>query len=186
VRRAAALLVIAAYLSGCSSGGSGSGAGSDADTAPPSSTLPTSGTVTYTDGRIYTVAPIGRVLRLDDITVQVDRVAWKRSVKGGFSPPGTKLYGLVTLTVANLTHASQQVRLTQIWLRDSAGNPHLASSGAEVPRNLLHVHIGAGRSATGTLVFPVPRRESGYLLVYRFADAKAIAKARHVGLLRYR
>jgi hypothetical protein len=95
------------------------------------------------------------------------------------------MYALVTLTVTNLTHASQQVALTQIWLRNSAGAPYLAAATASVPRNLLRLPILPGKSVTGTLVYPAPRRETGYLLVYRFADAKAIAKAKHVGLLAY-
>jgi len=184
VRRLVALLALSICLSGCASGGGG-GSSAGPKGPPPSSTLPTSGTVTYTDGRVYTVAPQGRVLRLDDITVRVQSVGWRHSVKVGFTPPGTKVYGLVKLTVANLTRSPQRVGLTQIWLRDAAGNPFLAAANASVPRNLLTIPIPPGRSVTGTLVYPVPRRESGYLLVYRFGDAKAIAKAKHVGLLKY-
>ena len=105
------------------------------------STLPTSGTVRYTDGRIYTVAPLGRTLRLDDIAVRVQSVVWTRSVKVGFKPPGTRIYGLVTLTVTNRTGSRQQVGLTQIWLRDAAGNPILAAASATVPHNLLKMPI---------------------------------------------
>lgn len=182
MRRPLALVAVAACLAGCSSGGGDSSAPAK---PPPSSTLPTSGTATYTDGRVYTVAPSGSLLRLDDLSVRVSSVVWKRSVKVGFRPPGTKVYGLVTLTVANRTSRSQRVGLTQIWLRDAAGHPFLAAAEASVPRNLLDLPIGPGKSVTGTLVYPTPRRESGYLLVYRFADAKAIARAKHVGLLRY-
>ena len=141
--------------------------------------------VTFTDGRIYTVAPLGKVLRLDDISVRVARVVWRQSITTAFKPPGTKIYGLVTLTIANLSKAAQEVGPTQIWLRDAAGNPHLAAAGAQIPQNLLKIRIAPGKSVSGTLVFPAPRRETGYLLVYRFADASAIAKAKHVGLLRY-
>ena len=182
MRRAPALIAIAACLCGCSGGHGGSDGGT---TAPPSSTLPRSGTVTFTDDRVYTVAPLGRLLRLPDITVRVDGVAWTRSVNSVFKPPGTHTYGVVTLTVRNLTHATQRIGTTQIWLRDAAGNPHLVAAGARVPKNLLTLPIPAGRSVTGTLAFPAPRRETGYLLVYQFADARAIAKATHVGLLRY-
>ena len=181
--RLAPAIVVLLCLAGCSSGGGGSSAGS---TGPPTATtLPTSGTVRYTDGRIYTVAPLGRTLRLDDIAVRVQSVVWTRSVKVGFKPPGTRIYGLVTLTVTNRTGSRQQVGLTQIWLRDTAGNPILAAASATVPHNLLKMPIPAGASVTGTLVYPAPRRETGYLLVYRFGDAKAIAKAKHVGLLKY-
>jgi hypothetical protein len=183
VRKLAPLIVAALCLAGCSSGGGGSSA---AQTGPPTvSTLPTSGTVKYTDGRIYTVAPLGRTLRLDDISVRVQSVVWRRSVKVAFKPPGTKIFGLVTLTVTNPTRSRQQVGLTQIWLRDAAGDPILAAASATVPHNLLEMPIPPGATVTGTLVYPAPQRETGYLLVYRFADAKAIAKAKHVGLLKY-
>jgi Domain of unknown function (DUF4352) len=183
VRRIVALLAVALSLAGC--GGGSGGASSAPVTTPPSSTLPTSGTVTYTDGRVYTVAPVHTALRLDDVVVRVKSVVWRRSVKVGFKPPGTKAYGLVTLTVTNLTQTSQKVALTQIWLRNAAGAPYLAAATASVPRNLLGLPIPAGKSVTGTLVYPVPQQETGYLLVYRFGDAKAIAKAKHVGLLAY-
>jgi hypothetical protein len=187
VRRSLALLAVAACLAGCSSGGGGDS--SAPATAPTVSTLPTSGTATYTDGRVYTVAPSGSLLRLDDLSVRVQSVVWKRHVtfkEPGFTPPpGTEIYGLVTLTVENRTHRPQTVGLTQIWLRDGSGHPHLATAQAQVPRDLLSMRIAPGASVTGTLVYPTPRRERGYLLVYRFADAKAIARARHVGLLRY-
>ena len=104
MRRLVALLALSICLAGCASGGGG-GSSAGPKGPPPSSTLPTSGTVKYTDGRVYTVAPQGRVLRLDDITVRVQSVAWRHSVKVGFTPPGTKVYGLVKLTVANLTKA---------------------------------------------------------------------------------
>ena len=183
MRRLGALVAVAVTLAGC--GGGGGGTSTEPVTAPPVSTLPTSGTVTYTDGRVYTVAPLHTALRLDDVVVRVKSVVWRRSVKVGFKPPGTTMYGLVTLTVTNLTHTSQKVALTQIWLRNAAGAPYLAAATAGVPRNLLGLPIPAGKSVTGTLVYPAPQRETGYLLVYRFGDAKAIAKAKHVGLLAY-
>ncbi len=179
------LIAISICLAGCASGGGGGGSSAGPKGPPPSSTLPTSGTVTYTDGRVYTVAPLGHTLRLDDISVRVQSVVWRHSAKVGFTPPGTKVYGLVTLTVTNLSRSRQHVGLTQIWLRDAAGNPFLAAAQATIPKNLLTTPIPPGQSVTGTLVYPAPRRESGYLLVYRFGDAKAIAKAKHVGLLKY-
>jgi uncharacterized protein DUF4352 len=189
VTRTLALVAVAACLAGCSSGGSSS-TGSSAPRRV--STLPTSGTVTYTDGRVYTVAPLGTVLRLDDIAVKVQSVAWKPKVDlgsaGGVAvkpPPGTRTFGVVTLTVTNTGHKSEHLGVTQIWLRNAAGSPFLASATARVPDNLLTMPIPAGKSVTGALVYPTPQRETGYLLVYRFDDSKAIAKASHVGLLRY-
>jgi hypothetical protein len=187
VRRLALLVATAACLAACACGGSGGGSSSSAPQGPPlATTLPTSGTVRYKgDGRIYTVAPLHHPLRLDDIVVQVRRVAWRSSAGVGFKPPGTTTYGVVTLTVTNLTKSRQTVAPTQIWLRDASGAPFLAAATTTVPGNLLRRPIPPGRSVTGTLVYPTPRRETGYLLVYRFGDAAAIAKAEHVGLVRY-
>jgi hypothetical protein len=190
VTRLVALVAVAACLAGCSSGGGGSSA---ASTGPKRvSTLPTSGTVTYTDGRVYTVAPLGSVLRLDDIAVKVRSVTWKRHVDLGSAagvaitpPPGTKTFGLVTLAVKNMTQKSERIGLTQIWLRNAAGSPYLAAATANVPNNLLKMAIPPGKTVTGTLAYPTPAQATGYLLVYRFDDARAIAKASHVGLLRY-
>ena len=187
--RLVALVLVAACLAGCGSGGDSSTGSSGPKRV---STLPTSGTVTYTDGRVYTVAPLGDVLHLDDIDVKVQSVDWKRRVDLGTvagvaikPPPGTKTFGIVTLTVTNKSRRPERLGVTQIWLRNAAGSPYLASATARVPGNLLRMAIPAGRSVTGALVFPTPQKETGYLLVYRFDDSKAIAKASHVGLLRY-
>ena len=187
--RLLALVLVAACLAGCGSGGDSSTGSSGPKRV---ATLPTSGTVTYTDGRVYTVAPLGDVLHLDDIDVKVQGVVWKPKVDLGSvagvtikPPPGTKTFGVVTLTVTNKSHRPERLGVTQIWLRNAAGSPYLASATARVPANLLRMPIPAGKAVTGVLVFPTPQEETGYLLVYRFDDSKAIAKASHVGLLRY-
>lgn len=189
MRRIAALVAVAACLAGCASGGS-SHTGSSGPRRV--ATLPTSGTVTFTDGRVYTVAPLGSVLHLDDIEVKVRGVAWKPKVDlgsvGGVAikpPPGTRTFGVVTLTVTNRSNRPERLGVTQIWLRNAAGSPYLASATARVPDNLLRMPLPPGKPVTGALVYPAPRRETGYLLVYRFDDSRAIAKATHVGLLRY-
>ena len=183
MRRAVLLAALALAACGCSGGGSaGSSAGSN--TAPPSSTLPTSGTVTYKDGKVYTVAPLGAKLVLDDVSVKVDGVEWTKNVDAPL-PPGTRIFGVVRLTVTNRSGATQTVAPTQIWLLDSRNHAFLASAAAKVDQPLLGTPIGAGQSVTGTLVFPVPGRQTGNLLVYRFADATRIADAKHVGLVRY-
>lgn len=188
-RLLALVLAAACLAAGCGSGGdSSTGASGPKRVA----TLPTSGTVTYTDGRVYTVAPLGDVLHLDDIDVKVQGVVWKPKVDLGSvsgvaikPPPGTKTFGVVTLTVTNRSRKPERLGVTQIWLRNAAGSPYLASATARVPGNLLRMPIPAGKSVTGALVFPTPQEETGYLLVYRFDDSRAIAKASHVGLLRY-
>lgn len=178
-------LAAALLLAGCSSG-SGGGSGVAPSGPPVVTRLPTSGTVRYKgDGRIYTITPPGRVLRLDDIDLQVRSVAYRRSVHVTFKPPGTRTFAVVTLTVTNITKQPETIAPTQIWLRNAAGFPYLAAQARGVSKNLLTTPIPAGDAVTGTLVFPVPRRETGYLLVYRFADARAIAKAGHVGLVKY-
>jgi hypothetical protein len=189
VTRIAALAAVAACLAGCA----GSGSSSTGSSGPARvATLPTSGTVTFTDGRVYTVAPLGAVLHLDDIEVRVRSVAWKPRVDlgsvGGVAvkpPPGTKTFGVVTLTVTNKSTRPERLGVTQIWLRNAAGSPYLASATARVPDNLLRMPIPPGKSVTGALVYPTPQQETGYLLVYRFDDSTAIAKATHVGLVRY-
>jgi hypothetical protein len=140
--------------------------------------------VTYTDGKVYTVAPLGSKLVLDDVTVKVDGVEWTKAIQAPL-PPGTTIFGVVRLTVTNTSNIAQTVAPTQIWLLDSKNHAFLASAAAEVQHRLIGTAIAAGQSATGTLVFPAPGRETGNLLVYRFADAARIAQAHHVGLVRY-
>lgn len=182
MRRPLAVLAATLLAAGCGSGGATSTPG---PSGPPVVTqLPVSGTVRYKgDGRIYTIAPLGKVLRLDDIDVQVRSVTYRRSVQVAFKPPGTATFALVTLTVTNITKGRQVLGPTQIWMRNASGFPYLAARTTGVPKNLLTTPIPAGNSVTGTLVFPVPHRETGYLLVYRFGDTAA--RAKHVGLVRY-
>jgi len=184
VRRVAILLLVAVAVAGCSGGGASSSGGSNP--APHSKTLPVSGTVTYTDGKVYTVAPLGSTLVLDDVSVKVDGIEWTRDLKAPL-PPGTTIFAVVRLTLTNTSGADQTVAPTQIWLLDSKNHAYLTSAAAatEVDHPLLGVSIAPGKSATGTLVYPAPGREHGNLLVYRFADATHIAQARHVGLVRY-
>jgi len=180
--RRAALLVVAVIAAGCSSGGAATSGGSN--TAPPSSTLPSSGTVTYTDGKVYTVAPLGSKLVLDDVSVRVEAIEWTRDLKAPL-PPGTTVFGVVRVTLTNTSRVDQTVALTQIWLLDSKNHAFLASGAAQVDHPLIGTSLGPGQSATGTLVYPAPGRQTGNLLVYRFADATDIAHASHVGLVRY-
>jgi hypothetical protein len=182
VRRAALLLAAALAAAGCSGGGAATSGASN--TAPPSSTLPVSGTVTYTDGKVYTVAPLGSKLVLDDVSVKVDGIEWTRNVDAPL-PPGTTIFGVVRVTLTNTSGVAQTVAPTQIWLLDSKNHAFFASPTAQVDHPLVGMSIAPGQSATGTLVYPAPGRQKGNLLVYRFADATHIAEARHVGLVRY-
>ena len=146
-----------------------------------------SGTVTFTDGKVYTVAPLGSKLVLDDVSVKVDGIEWTRDLKAPL-PPGTTVFGVVRVTLTNTSGADQTVAPTQIWLLDSKNHAFLASAAAaaEVGHPLVGMSIGPGQSATGTLVYPAPGRQNGNLLVYRFGDATDIADATHVGLVRLR
>jgi hypothetical protein len=184
VRRAAALLLAALAAAGCSGGGSAASGGTN--TAPPSSTLPVSGTVTYTDGKVYTVAPLGSKLVLDDVSVKVDGIEWRRDLKAPL-PPGATVFAVVSVTLTNTSGADQTVAPTQIWLLDSENRAYLASpvAAAEVGHALVGMSIGPGQTVTGMLVYPTPGRQKGNLLVYRFGDATHIADASHVGLVRY-
>ena len=181
MRPAVVLVAVVLGASGCSGGGAGSPAGSN--TAPPSSTLPTSGTVTY-KGKVYTVAPLGSTLVLDDVSVKVEGVEWTKKVEAPL-PPATSIFAVVRVTLTNTSGVTQTVAPTQIWLLDSKNHAFLASAAAHVHDPLVGMGLGPGQSATGTLVFPAPGRQSGNLLVYRFADATHIADANHVGLVRY-
>jgi hypothetical protein len=49
---------------------------------------------------------------------------------------------------------------------------------------LIGRQLQAGERTTGTLAFPLPGKQPGGLLVYRFGDTPA--GARHVGIARYR
>lgn len=184
MRRVAVLVLAAVAASGCSGGGAATSGASN--TAPPSSTLPVSGTVTYTDGKVYTVAPLGSKLVLDDVSVRVDGIEWTHDLKAPL-PPGTTVFGVVRVTLTNTSGVDQTVAPTQIWLLDSKNHAFVASAAAadEVDHPLVGMSIAPGKSATGTLVYPAPGRQTGNLLVYRFADATAIARATHVGLVAY-
>jgi hypothetical protein len=182
VRSFATFVVAVLAGAGCAGGSSASSAGSN--TAPPSSTLPVSGTVTYTDGKVYTVAPLGSKLTLDDVSVKVDGIEWTRALDAPL-PPGTTVFGVVRVALTNTSRVTQTVAPTQIWLLDSKNHAFLASAAAHVDHPLVGTTLGPGQSATGMLVYPAPGRQKGNLLVYRFADATDIAHATHVGLVRY-
>jgi Domain of unknown function (DUF4352) len=150
------------------------------------STLPASGTVKLPDGRIYTVAAPGQPLRLDDVEVDLRRVKWSKSVKVAVAPPGTSVYAIVKASVTNRGKVTRKITLTQFWLLDPARHEYLAVPNSNVPKDLVGRLINPGQTLRGTLVYPTAGRfSSGELLVYRFADSAAIAKAKHVGLARF-
>jgi hypothetical protein len=181
---AAAVLAVAA---GCAGGGADAAGSTGGGSGPPPrvTVLPTSGTVSYTDGRVYTIAPRGTTLTLRDIAVRVVSLHWAAAVPGAVHLPGTKTYALLTLTVTNRSRVPQVLGATQMWLLDAQNHAYLASPRARAGRSLLGPVLAPGAAVTGTLVFPTPGRISGNLLVYAFADAAAIARAHHVGLLAY-
>jgi hypothetical protein len=181
-----ALLVILMAAAACSGGSSaGSSDESSGPTVPQATTLPASGTVQLPNHLIYTVVPPGQTLRLDDIALKIHHISWSRTVPGAVKPPGTSTFAIVDVTVANRTSKPQKVGPTQIWLIDAAAQPFLASPAARVPRPVIGRPIAPGASYTGNLTFGLPRRLPGGLLVYRFADADAIAHAKQVGVARY-
>jgi hypothetical protein len=176
---------------GCSGGSSTPAA--TTSSVRTASTLPTSGTVKLPDGRIYTVSAPGRPLRLDDVEVDLRKVKWSKSVKLYTPthqvlqpPPGTSDYAIAKVSVTNLGKVTRRVTLTQFWLLDPSRHEYLAAASSNVPRNLVGRLVNPGQTLRGTLVYPTAGSFStGALLVYRFADSAAIAKARHVGLARF-
>ena len=186
VRSAAACLGLAIGLAGVAGcGGSAHHSTSRAQTVPLVSTLPVSGTVRLRGqpGRIYTVAAAGQTLRLGDVAVRVLSFGYTTRVALPVRPPGTHAFAVVRLEVRNETGRTRTLPLTQIWLQ--AGRAYLAAAGAHVGRSLVGARVPARGVVTGTLVFPLPARpQAPLLLVYRFADAAAIAHATRIGLLR--
>jgi hypothetical protein len=137
------------------------------------------------NGRVYTVAPPGGTLRLSDIQVRVDSLAWSRTADVPTAPPGTHAFATVRLAITNLGSKASPVTLTQFWLVDGAGNEYVVAARARVAKPLVGARVGPGSTVTGALVFPAPARfAGGSLLVYRFADATAIAHAKHLGIAR--
>ena len=67
---------------------------------------------------------------------------------------------------------------------DEETNAFLASPAAQVDHPLIGRRSGRASPATGMLL-SAPARETGNLLAHRFADATEIARAQHVGLVRY-
>ncbi len=187
IRRLTSPLALLLLAAACSSGGSSpSSPGTTVATVPTATTLPPSGTVKLSDGVTYTVVAPGTTLKLDNITLRIDRLRWLKHVDVTFNPPGTRLYAVFTVTITNLSGGDVTLAPTQIWLRNSANRPFLAAGLAGqtgLPRALMGAKLLAGAPVTGTLVFPLPGKLSGGLLVYRLGDLPATAK--HVGIARY-
>jgi hypothetical protein len=185
IRRLTAPLALLLLAAACSGGGStpSTPPASTATSVPTVATLPPHGTVKLSDGVIYTVVAPGNTLRLDNVTLRIDNVRWEKSVSVPFRPLGTRVYAVFTVTVTNLSGDDTALSATQIWLRNQGNRPFLAAGQADVPRPLVGAKLPAGGSVTGTLVFPLPAKLSGGLLLYRLGDLPATAK--HVGIARY-
>ena len=145
--------------------------------------LPASGTVRLSDGVVYTVAAPGSTLQLDNLTLRIDGLRWTRNVSVPVTPPGTRTFAVFTVTMTNTGEGTATVLPTQIWLRNDGNRPFLAAAGADVPRPLIGSQLPPGQPVRGTIVFPLPAKLAGGLLVYRFGDLPA--KAPHVGIARY-
>ena len=184
IRRVVIPLILACALasgcSGSSSGSSSASAVSSKETVRTAQTLPAQGTVKLPDGRVYTVAAPGQVLRLDDVTLHINGLTWSPSADATDVPPGARYVATADVTIGNTTADSQTVGGTQIWL--------LAGSSTFVanPGGVIGKQVPAGKTRDGKVSFYLPRKQVGGLLLYRFADADAIAKATHVGVARYR
>ena len=183
VIRCALCLIAVLAAAGCG-GGSATSAGS-INTAPHAKTLPATGTVTLPDGKVYTVVAPGQTLILKDLTFKIISVRWRQSITATGTPPGTRIYAVVAATLKNTGSEQATVGPTQIWLLDQGGHTHLAVQVAHLPGQLVGKAVPAGQAVSGLLVYPMPARTPGSMLVYTFADAQAIAGATHVGVARY-
>ncbi len=164
--------MIAATAAACS-GGSGSGS-----SAPPASSGPPQPT--------YTIAKPGTELHLGDISVRIMKIEWRRHVDVQVELPGTRVYAIVRLRVANTGDTPGTITSTQFWLLDSNRREFLSALRPDVPDPLVGRTVKPGAAVAGQLVFGVPHRIlSGSVLVYQFKDAKAIAAATHVGLIQF-
>jgi hypothetical protein len=185
IRRLTAPLALLLLAAACSGGGSATstGGGPTENPVPTADTLPPSGTVRLSDGVVYTVVAPGATLKLDNVTLHIDHLQWRRHVSVAIKPPGTRVYAVFTVTMGNLSGSDETVLPTQIWLRNEGNRPFLAASQAGVPDPLVGAMLPAGGKVTGTLVFPLPQKLAGGLLVYQLGDLPATAK--HVGIARY-
>ena len=178
-----AMLLLAAACSGGGSAGGSNPATGTAPSVPTSNTLPRSGTVKLSDGVIYTVVAPGATLKLDNVTLHIDHVEWRRHVSVAIVPPGTRVYAVFTVTIGNRSNQDATLGPTQIWLRNEGNRPFLAAGQAGVPNPSVDASLPAGGTITGTLVFPLPAKLTGGLLLYRLGDLPATAN--HVGIARY-
>ena len=181
--RISALLALVLAAAACGGGSSGGDSAPVSHGPPVVSTLPPSGTVRLSDGIVYTVAKPGTTLHLDNLTLRIVAMHWSSHVSVQVTPPGTRVYAVFTVTIGNQTSSAAVVQSTQIWLRNTLNHTFLAAAGADAPHPLIGRSVQPGQRATGTLVFPLPGRMQGGLLVYRFGDRPATAK--HVGIARY-
>src|SRR3954447_10143594 len=125
--RHGALLVLALVAAGCmGGGGSSSGSTAGSSSVPTATTLPSSGTVKLPDGTVYTVAAPGQTVRLDNLTLRIVQLSWRSSVPGAVAPPGTRLYAVFRVRLANIGTAAGTVAPTQIWLRNTLNHTFLA------------------------------------------------------------
>jgi hypothetical protein len=185
LRRLAPLLILLAAAA-CAGGNSSSPPPptSSAPSIPEVQQLPAEGTVRYS-GRVYTVAAPGSTLELDDVSLTIDSFGWQKNVAVAVEPPGTTTFGIFQVTVTNHGDRPATILPTQIWLLDTGNHPFIAAAGAGIDQPLIGKAVPPGKSVSGVLVYPVPKKVEGGLLLYRLADAERIAKAEHVGLLRY-
>jgi hypothetical protein len=181
-RTAILALVLALAMAGCSGNSAGAPASSSgaASSVPTATSLPASGTVQLPDHRIYTVVAAGATLRLADLTLRIDRLTWHRGAGTQPAPLGARVHAVAEVTIRNIGERDAKLLPTQIWLLDEGNRTHLAAPGGLIGRR-----VAAGATVHGRLVFPMPGRAPGSLLVYTFADARAIADATHVGVARY-
>ena len=125
---------------------------------PTADSLPQTGTVKLSDGVTYTVVAPGTTLKLDNVTLHIDHVDWRRRVSVAVEATGTRVYGVFKVTIQNRSSEDATLGPTQIWLRNEGNRPFLAAGQAGVPNPLVGRLAAGGRHRHRHARLPVARQ----------------------------
>ena len=86
------------------------------------------------------------------------KIEWRRHVDVQVELPGTRVYAIVRLRVANTGDTPGTITPTQFWLLDSNRREFLSARKLDVPDPLVGRTVKPGAAVAGQLVFGVPHR----------------------------